>query len=389
MTEHALLSASSAERWINCPGSVALCKDIPRTSSKYADEGTRAHDLAATLLTSSAALIEYSDEDMLEHAEKYVKLVREYTGNGTLMVEKRVDYSEYIGVPDSFGTSDALIISEDGEEVTVIDLKYGMGVRVEAEENPQLMLYALGAISEVSVLGYSPKRVRMVIHQPRLDHISEWDCGIETLLEFAELAKSAAANAMLCEGGPEDEFFLNPGEKQCRWCPAKATCPALKQFVADNIGGGFDDLTEIRIPDDDQELSKAMLAADLIELWIKSVRARVESRLLAGKPVEGFKLVEGRKGHRAWSDKAQAEQLLKSFRLKQQEMYDFSLISPTVAEKLLGEQPRRWSKVEGLIVRNDGKPSVAPAADKRPPLTIAPAEEGFEIINNEGDDNLC
>ena len=384
MSAHALLSASSAHRWIACPGSIALCKDIPNTSSKFADEGTKAHELASNWLLHGEEYAKISsgliNDEMVEEIRKYNKLVADFLGDGTLMVEKRVDYSSFIGVPDSFGTADAIIVSPDGEEVCVVDLKYGKGVRVDADENPQLMLYCLGAINELDVIG-AVKRVRMVIHQPRLDYISEWDCSIEHLMAFADGAMIAASMATGVVGdvcGP----MLNPGEKQCRFCPAKATCPALQKYVQDNVGGGFEDITkEIAVPNDNDKLSVIMKAAPLIEDFLKAVRAKVESELLSGHPVKDFKLVEGRKGARAWVDKEKVEALLKSFRLKMEEMYDFSLISPTMAEKVLKDQPKRWSKVEELITRKDGSPSVAPATDKRPALNLAEKSEGFDDLD--------
>jgi hypothetical protein len=362
-----------------------LCKDIPNVSSKFADEGTLAHTLASNLLSKKPSPWKQDDgspfpmitNEMEEEVNKYVDLVHQFTGDGTLMVEKRVDYSSFIGVPDSFGTADAIIVSPDGEEVCCVDLKYGKGVRVDAEENPQLMLYCLGAINELDVIG-AVKRVRMVIHQPRLDHVSEWDCTIEHLMEFSDGAMIAAAQAVGKIGevcGP----MLVAGEKQCRFCPAKATCPALQKYVQDNIGGGFEDITkEIPVPQNNDKLSIIMKAAPLIEDFLKAVRAKVESELLSGNPVKDFKLVEGRKGARAWVDKERVEALLKSFRLKVEEMFDLSLISPTTAEKVLKDNPKRWAKVEELITRKDGQPSVAPVTDKRPAISLTNAKDGFD-----------
>jgi len=395
MSAHALLSASSAHRWMACPGSIALCKDLPNKSSSFADEGTAAHEFAAWVLEENIDLesqyesggkasngVTITDE-MVDNVKKYVQLVKDFTAGGTLLVEKRVDYSDYIGVPNSFGTSDTVIISPDGEEVTIIDLKYGRGVRVDADNNPQLMLYALGTINELSVVYDNVKRVRMVIHQPRLDHISEWDCSIEELMAFAELAKIAADVAISCIEY-EDGACLVPGEKQCQWCLAKATCPALSKFVQDTIGAEFTDLTKDDMADlsADASLSAKMKAIPLIEDFCKAVRAKVESELFAGNSVDGFKLVQGRQGARAWTDVVAVEDLMKRMRLKKDEMYDLSLISPTSAEKLFKKNLRQWDKFEEMIVRKDGKPSVAPVSDKRSAMQANAVD--FEDLTGDG-----
>ena len=154
--------------------------------------------------------------------------------------------------------------------------------------------------------------------------------------------------------------YLNPGEKQCKFCSAKATCPALRAEVTEIVGGSaaasIDEFREfapepVDMQTSDNYLPVAMAKVELVEQWCKAVRAEVERRLFAGQQVDGFKLVEGKRGARKWADEADAEKLLKSFRMRQDEMYDFSLISPTKAEKLFKENPKRWAKVKDLITR--------------------------------------
>lgn len=180
------------------------------------------------------------------------------------------------------------------------------------------------------------------------------------------------------------QAYLNPGEKQCKFCKAKATCPALRAEVADIVHEAatlddFADLVPVTVDSQtgDNYLSAAMGKVDLVEQWCKAVRAEVERRLLAGKTVDGYKLVEGKRGNRKWADTAAVEKLFKSFRLRQDEMYDFSLISPTTAEKLFKETPKRWDKVREHITQSEGKPSVAPATDKRPALAVQSVAEDF------------
>ena len=382
MAQHSLLSPSGAHRWMRCPGSIGAESGLPDTSSKYAAEGTAAHELAAKCLELEAnaeavigdtMTVDGYDftvtADMAHHVNDYCKLVREYAEGGQLLVERRVDFSEAIGVPDSTGTSDAIVIHPD--RLTVIDLKYGMGVKVDATENEQLQLYALGALHDYGVMG-DFQEIVMVVHQPRLNHVSEWSIPASKLEEFRENARLAAIEAL-----DNREPRLNPGEKQCRFCKAKATCPALKAEISDTVGGIATpaDFADLAVAEED-DVSRAMARVELVEQWCKAIRAEVERRLLAGQPVAGFKLVEGRRGNRAWSDEAAVEKLFKSFRFKKDEMYDFKLISPTKAEKILkAKNPGRWEKVDALTSRGDGKPSVAPATDRRPALAVSSSDE--------------
>ncbi|MEI6283122.1 MAG: DUF2800 domain-containing protein, partial [Alphaproteobacteria bacterium] len=319
-------------------------------------------------------------QEMVDNVDYYARLVREYAGDSPILVEQRLSFSKTIDVPDSYGTSDAVILK--GDEIIVIDFKYGMGVKVDAEKNEQAQLYALGVLEDYDYLDSGWKMVTMVICQPRVNHVAEWVIPVEQLRDFGEDARLAAVEALWRENPP-----LNPGEKQCRWCKAKATCPALRDEVLETVaqGGTFDDLNKARTtPDTDpMYLSKALDKVGLVEDWCKAIRAEAERRLFAGDDVPGYKLVEGRLGNRKWTSEEAAEEAFKRFRMKKEEMYEFSLISPTQAEKLLSSNPTRWDRLSKLITRAPGKPSVAPATDKRPAIEVGIAAGSFSDITSD------
>lgn len=404
MSEHAQFSPSGAHRWMTCAASVALEASCPDDSSSFADEGTAAHELAAMALANGHDAAAYLgrlipvngksyevDHDMAGFVQKYIDYVRSL--GGELMVEQRLSIEALTGEANAKGTSDAVILL--GDELIIVDLKYGRGVKVDPDHNEQLQMYAAAALAEYEFLG-DFKRVRLVIVQPRIEHLAEWDCSVDELRVFADSVKPCAdrgraAVVFLQQHGELHPKYFNVSEDACRFCKAKANCPALTAKVQAVVGAEFDDVSiqaaTTAIPAaPDAELGVKMSATDLIEDWIKAVRAEVERRLLAGGTVPGYKLVQGRQGARAWVDATEAETLLKSMRLKVEEMYDLKLISPTSAEKLAKAGtigPKQWKKVEQIVTRSSGKPSVAPESDKRPALAITPAVDDFADVSDE------
>lgn len=239
------------------------------------------------------------------------------------------------------------------------------------EANGQLSIYGKAALN-VFGLASDFKQVRTVIVQPRLNHISE---RVQTI---AEMDAFAIEVAEACAAALQPNAPLITSEEGCRFCKAKATCPKIREEAL----AQFDDISEPAEATEDQ-LAVAMSKADLIEGWVKSIRAEVERRLLNGTPVQGYKLVQGKRGNRQWSDKAEAEAVLKRMRLKVEEMYDLSLISPATADKLAKAKvigPRQWAEVQTLFTQSEGKPSVAPESDKRPAMVTTADVSDFDDV---------
>ena len=383
MSAHAQLSPSSAVRWMTCPGSVRMCEGIPDTSSDASLEGTMMHTVSSHCLsrgTDAAGYVGVTDPEtgLILQAEQaqavqtYVDTVRDIceTTGGKLLVEQRLSIWHMTGEEDAHGTADAVILTMD--ELIVIDAKFGRGVAVDAEENPQLMMYAAAAYVEHE-LAYDFKRVRMMIVQPRLNASPEWTIPVTELNEFMEEVQFSA------ELTRQPDAPLVPSAKGCQWCRAKATCPAITNRIMDD----FD--TVVPETADERDLARIMANADMIEKWVKAVRAEVERRLLAGEPVPGYKLVQGKKGNRQWADPDAAEETLKGMRVKHDQMYDYKLASPTSIEKLAkaGDVgPRQWAKIQDLITQSEGQPSVAPESDKRPALVTSATASDFDDVTN-------
>lgn len=366
MAAHARLSASGADRWARCPGSVKAEEGCADKGSDFAAEGTTAHALADYCLSNGVAAAScvgmtfegrQVDAEMCDYVQQYVDYVCSFSGEH--FYEVRVDFSPW--VPEGFGTSDCIVIDAKNKLLRVIDLKYGKGVKVDADNNYQAQLYALGAINDMGFL-LDVERVNIAIVQPRLDHISEWEITVAELMRFAEYIKERAQLA--CELSAERV----PGEKQCQWCKAKATCPALYDLTQQNLMQSFDVIQIDTMPKverlTDLQLKLALDSRKLIESWLSAVEQYATEQILDGKQLAGYKLVEGR-SVRQWIDEKQAETELAE-RFDESEIYKKSFISVAQAEKLLGK--KQAGLLDGLVTKPQGKPTLAPDSDKRAPI---------------------
>lgn len=431
MAKHAILSPSAADRWMTCPASVVLSEGLEdeRESSRYSDEGTAAHYLSdmclrdgrhpaeylgqflvvdgegETMICGSAEEVDIRspddanvfeiDVEFAGHVNHYVQAVRGYAGGtGALLFEQRVSISAYTGEEGAEGTSDAVVLL--GDEVQIHDLKFGQGVYVDVKETRQLKIYALGVVREMEDL-FDIASVRTVIHQPRIHPVPSEDVmSIDDLRAFGEEVRAAAKRvddlrALAAQGIEPGQEDYAPAEKACRFCPAKAKCPGLQAHVLEVSRMEFDGLGEPTQPVEPTtlpgpDLTLALAAVPLLEIWAKAIRAESEARMFRGEEVDGLKVVQGRRGARAWGDKAAAEEAMKSMRVGADRMYSRKLISPTQAEKLAKEGvigPRQWPKLEAMVVQPEGKPTVVPVSDPRPALNMAQPAGDFDGLGME------
>jgi hypothetical protein len=361
MKAHARFSASGSAKWFLCAGSIKAENNLPNKSSIYADEGTAAHELAEICLTMGERASEWVDKHLIESKgvivtqkmADYVQVYIDYVKSkkGMVLVEQFVDFGRV--AQGGFGTCDALVMGND--TLHVIDLKYGKGVRVDAKDNTQALLYAIGAIDGHSWRTF--KTIVITIVQPRLDHISEWELTLDEVNAWAERLTQAAEQALV-PNAPR-----TPGEKQCQWCRAKATCPALKVYAEQAMLSQFDDLSPPN-PDvlTDQQLRKALESKKLILSWLDAVEGLVCERLESGVSFEGFKMVEGR-SNRVWADEARAMSTLSN--LLGDAAFERKLLTVAKAEKVVGKADKEildslWTKPPGaptLVFENDTRPS--------------------------------
>lgn len=408
---HAVLGASSAKRWLTCTPSARLGERLTSRfgseSSSYAQEGTKAHALAEIkvrkafyaadgMTTTVYSRMSEEERDAytginafrydalraelgdipsdMEHAtdaycdvvmEKYLS-AKDRDPSTRLLLEQRLDYSRW--VPSGFGTGDCVIVSDSLLEIA--DLKYGLGIPVDAVGNPQLRLYGLGAIDKFGQL-YDFPAVRMTIIQPRLESVSEETLDRDALLDWAET--EVRERAQLAWKGIGD--FV-PGD-HCRFCPAKAVCSARVAEALKLFRYGFE--TPGLIPD--EQVPGILETLDVAEAWIKDFRAYVEKQALNGQKFPGWKLVRGKKPNRRWADPEEVRAQLLRAGYAPGQIETTSLKPVGEIEKTIGAKAFR-ALVGGLVAQGEGRLTLVPESDKR--LEYASADAAFaDLISND------
>lgn len=375
MGNHAILSASSSHRWLHCLPSARLELEFEDTSGTAADEGTAAHALSehklkkALHIRSKRPISEYGSDEMEECTDAYVdfvmeqvELARNSCNDPIILIEKRLDFSCY--VPDGFGTGDCLIISDD--RLHIVDFKYGMGVLVDAVDNPQMKLYALGALEIYDSL-YDIYEVSMTIFQPRRENVSTWTVPVEELKCWAEEElKPKAVKAYNGEG----EYI--PGE-WCAFCKAAVRCRARAEEKLKLAQ------TEFKMPPllTDNEIEEILFILPDLTKWVNEITAyATDAAVNHGKEWNGFKVVEGRSVRKYKDEDAIAEKAVASgFK----DIYRKSLIPMTEMQKLMGKA--KFEEILGdLIYKPPGKPTLVPNSDKRPAMNVADAKNEFNEI---------
>lgn len=373
-TKHAILSASSAHKWLICTPSVRLEEKFENVTSEYMQEGTLAHEIAEFQVksyflepvTKKKKMEELSkfkeksfyNDEMIAHTETYLEYIKQQAMQTNckpfITVEKRVDYSHV--APEGFGTADCIMIT--GSLLHIIDFKYGKGVKVEAERNPQMMLYALGAIKEYSIF-YDIKNVKMSIVQPRIDNISEWECTIQELNNWAETEVKAQAQKAFMGVG---EFIAG---EHCKFCRARKECKARAMKFIPVIHKLKETdpnlLTNI-------DISNILKESVGLEDFLKDIKAGALDKILQGQDIPGWKAVEG-KSNRVITDVDKAFEDLENAGYEKDILYERKPLGLTALEKVVGKK-KLTDIISKYIEKPKGAPTLAPENDKREKYSI-------------------
>ena len=367
---HALLSASSAERWLACPPSAVAAEAYVNEGTDFTREGTLAHEVAEIVarrripqLYPDIDAMEYPDgydKEMIDCAEGYADYILEqiHDDNALIMLEQRVDFSPW--VPGGFGTADCIIIQ--GDTMDVIDYKYGKGVAVSAIDNPQEMCYGLGALNDYG-FAYDIDKIRLHIYQPRINNVSVHELTADALLAWGdETVKPTAELAVKGKG----EYAAG---SHCKFCPHAGRCRELTKICSEYVHThGLKAKVPVLAP---FEVAEILAMEPLISLWLKRVKDQALASMLHGEQVPGYKVVAGR-GSRNWADDIEVAAALFAAGYNQEEYTKTEILSVSQMEKALGKK-KVAELVGGQILSHTGAPTIAPETDKRP--VYNPADE--------------
>ena len=378
---HAKLSSSASKRWLGCPGSVKLSEHYPNGSSIYADEGTIAHGMAEGMISKDDKLVQKYEVEAAKFYGEYPELngtflemkmilqpyvdyvFEEYAaqvhedGAAQLMTEERVDLTEYI--PGGFGTSDVVILRQG--RLHIIDLKYGKGVSVSAEDNPQLKLYALGTLARFDML-YDIEDVVMTIYQPRLDNVSTDTIKAKDLYAWGEEVIKPGAQLALSEDAP-----VHAGD-WCQFCPARYDCKErardameLQKYLGQMVLSP-------------EEIAEILGKIDRLTKFAEDIKDSALAKALDGEEIPGWKVVEGRSIRKYVGSEEEIVRQCEGAGYDQALLYERKLLTITNMEKLMGK--KQFAEVLGAYVEKpEGKPTLAPESDKRPAITNSAAED--------------
>lgn len=378
---HAVLSASSAERWMHCTPSVRIAEGIPEKPSFYAEEGTNAHENAEKYIrklldgenedTICKELFKEDEKELQENVQLYVHCVmkelerlKQKDSDAVLMPEVKISYDNV--AKEGFGTSDCVIVG--GDEIVIADLKYGKGIEVDAVNNPQLRLYGIGTLNRFMPLYEGLKTIKMMIIQPRLDHLSEETMTVEDLYAWGENVVKPLADLAYKGTG---EFVEG---KWCGFCKAKGCCPLLakKNMSLQEDMENSKDVTALS----EEEIAQCLEKGKGLVKWYKSLETYATDSALFGKQIPGFKLVEGR-SKLVWSDEDEAKKGLRYAGLADNEIFEKKIITPAKALSILEDRvdDNTLQAIKDLSEKGNVNPTLVPIKDKREPLTQKAIDE--------------
>lgn len=374
---HSVLGASAAERWMNCPPSAQLTAGMQDETTTFAEEGTAAHALCEwkvrkvlKMQAGKRPTSEYWSDEMEDCSDEYRDYVMDLYNTAkksckdpVVLIEQHLDFSCY--VPDGFGTGDLLLVAD--KHLDIVDFKYGRGVAVFADHNPQMMLYALGALNIFDCL-YDIETITLTIFQPRLGSVSVWDITAEELYRWAE--EELKPKAELAAKG-EGEFTSGTW---CRFCKARNTCRARAESFLELAKYEFQPPALLS----DEEIAEVMTKGSELNSWVSDVIAFAQAQAIEnGKHYDGYKIVEGR-SIRKFSDEKKVEAAAKDAGYT--DIYNKSLITLTAFEKLMGKDT--FQDVLGaFVIKPQGKLTLVPVSDKRPEVDVNTVDNDFNDEN--------